>query len=69
MNAHVYGNYFGNSTGKQLVCIITILPMLVTVPIDTKLVPPPNGKKESIIIGLFGSGAIYFILYILKIKI
>ncbi|MCW6702416.1 glycoside-pentoside-hexuronide (GPH):cation symporter [Anaerococcus sp. NML200537] len=67
MNAYVYGTYFGNSTGMQLAGLVTTLPMLVTAPTAMKL-GQKIGKKEATIIGLFGSGAIYFILYVLKVK-
>lgn len=67
MNAYVYRNYFENSTGMQLAGLVTTVPMLFTAPMAMKL-GQKLGKKEATVIGLLGSGAIYFLLYLLKVK-
>ena len=67
MNAYVYRNYFENSTGMQLAGLVTTVPMLFTAPMAMKL-GQKLGKKEATVIGLLVSGAIYFLLYLLKVK-
>lgn len=67
MNAYVYRNYFENSTGMQLAGLVTTVPMLITAPIAMKL-GQGMGKKEATVLGLFGAGAMYFLLYLLKVK-
>ncbi|NVF12406.1 MFS transporter [Anaerococcus sp. AGMB00486] len=67
MNAYVYSTYFGDSTGIALAGLVTTLPMLITAPIAMKM-GQKLGKKEATVIGLLGSAAIFFILYLLKVK-
>ncbi|MSS78432.1 MFS transporter [Anaerococcus sp. WCA-380-WT-2B] len=67
MNAYVYSTYFGDSTGIALAGLVTTLPMLITAPIAMEL-GKKIGKKEATVIGLLGSAAIFFILYLLKVK-
>lgn len=67
MNAYVYRNYFGNSSGMQLAGLVTTVPMLITAPLAMKL-GQKIGKKEATVIGLLGSGAIYFVLFMAKVE-
>lgn len=67
MNAYVYPTYFGDSTGIALAGLVTSLPMLVTAPIAMKM-GQKLGKKEATVIGLLGSAAIFFLLFVLKVK-
>lgn len=67
MNAYVYNVYFQNSAGMAYVGLTTTIPMLITAPIAMKL-GQTIGKKEATTIGLFGSGLIYLIMYIVKVE-
>lgn len=67
MNAYVYNVYFQNSAGMAYAGLTTTLPMLITAPIAMKL-GQTIGKKEATTIGLFGSGLIYLIMYIVKVQ-
>ena len=67
MNAYVYRNYFENSTGMQLAGLVTTVPMLFTAPMAMKL-GQKIGKKEATVIGLITSGAIYLLLFLVKVK-
>ena len=67
MNAYVYNVYFQNSAGMAYAGLTTTIPMLITAPIAMKL-GQTIGKKEATTIGLFGSGLIYLIMYIVKVE-
>lgn len=69
MNAYVYNYnvYFQNAAGMAYAGLTTTIPMLITAPIAMKL-GQTIVKKEATTIGLFGSGLIYLIIYIVKVE-
>ena len=67
MNTYLYKDYFNNTKILSLVSLASMLPMILCAPFATKL-SDKFGKKEVCAAGMLVASAVFFILWILKLK-
>lgn len=68
MNNYIYPDYFGNARGISIFTLLSTLVILfivapISVPVSQKF-----GKKEASAAGMFFSGVVFALLYVLKLK-
>lgn len=68
MNNYIYPDYFQNAGGISLFSLLSTLIMLVVVAPLSVAISKRFGKKEASVVGMLISGAVYIVMYFLKIK-
>lgn len=68
MNNYIYPDYFGNARGISLFTLFSTLVILVIVAPLSVPIAKRFGKKEASAAGMFFSGAVFALLYFLKLE-
>lgn len=68
MNNYIYPDYFGNAKGISVFTMLSTLVMLVVVAPLSVPVSKRFGKKEASVVGMLFSGAVFTLMYILKLQ-
>lgn len=68
MNNYIYPDYFENAKGISLFSLLSTAVMLIVVAPLSVTISKRFGKKEASVVGMLSSGAIYMLMYFMKIK-
>ncbi|MFR4351684.1 MAG: MFS transporter [Roseburia sp.] len=68
MNNYIYPDYFGNAGGISIFTLLSTLVMLVVVAPLSVPISRRFGKKEASVVGMLSSGAIFTLMYFLRIQ-
>lgn len=67
LNAFLYADYFGNKNAMSMAGVVTI-PITIVLAAFASRITGRFGKKEGSVAGLFFSGLVYLIMFIVKIQ-